>query len=332
MGKKNRLENNNYDLQNLKSLASYLERVRTPLEEGNIPKIKVDLEGLEKTIKALPRKERETLEKFWGLNPGMINHSQNIKGLGAVAYGNMFEEVKRILKKIISLEYLRNYDPNASQLVENIAKKVDKGGLEISDLDTVKYLIVLTIMLDNGPQMPFDEEEKIDCELDDTASFDDYAMACEIWRILKDRAPDKSINLKLLIEAIEMFDIPDVVAIKKFANLPINRVDEKDFEDESKLETLHDIRAFKERIFPYGSWNITLELIIGKEINLEPFSNALDLFRQDWANMLKFKTERTRTIVTSEGERKLTIYEIGGLEFTDPYEVMFLYVARNIIL
>lgn len=322
----------NYDPQNLKVLAEYMENARKPLTNGKIPNIHIDLEKLESTIKALSKKERETLEKFWGLNPGTINHSQSMKGLGQVAYNNMFTEVKKILQKIISLEYLKEYDCNVAELVGNMAKKICKDSLDISDIDAVKYLNVLFIMLDNGPQMPFDDEEKIDSDLDAEASFDDYAMTCEIWRVIKDRLPDNSINLKLLIEAIEMFDIPDIMAIKKFANIPLNRIDEKDFEDESRLETLQDIRKFKERIFPYGSWDVTLRLIIGKKINLEGFANALSLFRQDWANILNFKTGKSKTIMTSEGERKLDIYEIGGLEFTDPYEVMFLYVERNIIL
>lgn len=330
MGKKNRSVN--YDPQNLKVLAEYMENARKPLTNGKIPNIHIDLEKLESTIKALSKKERETLEKFWGLNPGTINHSQSMKGLGQVAYNNMFTEVKKILQKIISLEYLKEYDCNVAELVGNMAKKICKDSLDISDIDAVKYLNVLFIMLDNGPQMPFDDEEKIDSDLDTEASFDDYAMTCEIWRVIKDRLPDNSINLKLLIEAIEMFDIPDIMAIKKFANIPLNRIDEKDFEDESRLETLQDIRKFKERIFPYGSWDVTLRLIIGKKINLEGFANALSLFRQDWANILNFKTGKSKTIMTSEGERKLDIYEIGGLEFTDPYEVMFLYVERNIIL
>ena len=43
-----------------------------------------------------------------------------------------------------------------------------------------------------------------------------------------------------------------------------------------------------------------------------------------------FKT-RTKSIKVSNGIRTLDVYEIKGIEFTDIYEIMFLYLEREYI-
>ena len=179
--------------------------------------------------------------------------------------------------------------------------------------------------------MLFEDENNVNTEVDDNAVLDEYALLLEAWNELQDIIPDNSINLKLLIQAIEMLDFEDVLAMKKFAGIEISQEDLKMVGSIEEVKTLQEIRAFKERIFSYGCWWVTANLILNPaKVNLIKFMEYLDLFRQDWENIKLFKSG-TKQIMTAEGTRNLQIYQIGELEFTDPYEVMLLYVARNLI-
>lgn len=323
-----------YDKNALRHLADYMVSVRTPVEGGNIPKIKVDLEGLEKAIGTLSNKEREHLEKFWGLKPGTVNHSQNIKLVGTAAYNNMFFSMKAVLQKLLTLEYIVMYDSNVAELLEQLVTKVDKAGMDITDVETIKYMNIFFVIFVNGPKMMFEENENmVDTSVDSKATFDDYAMLYESWRELKDILPERSIKLNLVMEAIKMFDVSDVLAMMSFANIPLKKGDKHILEDDEKLVNFERIRAFKERIFPYGDWEVTNTLILGNtqsRVDLSEFTQCLEQFRRDWKNVLKFKAG-TKTLMTSQGLRTLDVYKIGGLEFTDIYEVMFLYVERNLL-
>lgn len=320
-----------YDRSNLQGLANYMEGVRTPMKGGHLPRFRIDLDGLEKTIKSLPRKAREAIEKFWGLNPGTINHSHNKSSLGNIAYERMFSNSKEVLQNIFTLEYSIKYEPNVADLVTKMARKVNKGNLEMSDIEVVKYLNIFFIIFYGGPNMLFEDENNVNTEVDDNAVLDEYALLLEAWNELQDIIPDNSINLKLLLQAIEMLDFEDVLAMKKFAGIEISQEDLKMVGSIEEVKTLQEIRAFKERIFSYGCWWVTANLILNPaKVNLIKFMEYLDLFRQDWENIKLFKSG-TKQIMTAEGTRNLQIYQIGELEFTDPYEVMLLYVARNLI-
>lgn len=330
MGKR-KDKNVSYSRQNLEIVARNLEVARKPISDGDIPKIRVNRKALEKVIKDLPKKERKAVEKFFGLIPGTINHSQNIFGLGKVAYNNMLQEAKDVLTKLVSVEYLVKFDETVAKLVESLAKKVNKGDLKLSDIDVCKYLNILCIVFDGGPQMPFDNEDKINLD-SENLFFDDYAMLNVLYKSLVDSIPDHSLNLRLLQEAIDMLDVADVIAIKRFVGLELTKKEEAEFGEEVKVSTLREVRLLKERVFPYGIWNETIELILGKYKNFNQFIEAMTLVRQDLSNLAKYETGEEDSFPTSKGITTVKKIKIGDLEFTDPYEVMFWCVSRNIIL
>lgn len=325
--------NAGYSRKNLETVAQNLEEARKPVTGGEIPELHVNRENLEKTIKTdLTKKERDVLEKFFGLIPGTINHSKHIWGLGRLASNNMIKEVKEVLSKLVSVKYLAGFDEEVAKLVEDLAKKVDKGDLDITDIDIIKYLEILCIIFDGGPKMPFDNDDEIDVDESENASFDDFGMLTAMIKAMKE-LPDHAINLKLLIEAIEMFDIKDVMAMKKFVGLKLSKKDEREYEDVKKVKTLMEIRNLKEKVFPLGSWNTTIELIIGKKKNFQDFIEAMEQVRRDLNILKNYETDEEYSFVSAKGEKTtVKVIKIGDLEFTDPYEIMFLCVARNIIL
>ena len=333
MGKKKRKAN--YDKSRLRNLAAQISRIRKPTSKGGIPAIKVDMEGLEEALLRLEKKEREVMEKFWGLIPGTPDHSayhfSAIRKTNNVAHNIMADKVVEVIRKLISFEYLYLYDKGMKNLVDNILAKINKKGVEnISDVNAVKYLIIFLVFISGGPHMVFEmDNTQINLENDAKGPFDDYSLLQKIWVQTGNVVKDGSINLKLIIELVEMFDIKDVITMKRFVRLPIDRKDEEIKTEE--VHTFKDIRLFKEKIFPYGNWEFTNLLIYyggTYEFNLEEFGDKLSILRSDWSNIKRFATVKTE-VNTSAGTRELQVYQIGGVEVTDIYELMFLCVSRN---
>ena len=102
-------------------------------------------------------------------------------------------------------------------------------------------------------------------------------------------------------------------------------------EDIETVKSVTRIREFKEQMFPYGEWKVTTEIIMGNlggKINLEGFKEAINKKKDcSWVEKIeRFKTTQKKELRTSTGDRVLDIYRIGGLEFTDPQEIDFLYL------
>lgn len=121
--------------------------------------------------------------------------------------------------------------------------------------------------------------------------------------------------------------------MKHFARLPVET--EFDNPNAKPVQTFAEIRLLKEELFPYGAWDVTTLLIYGaaKEedrIDVSDLAEHFHEFRKNWDEIKKYKVSET-TLVTTKGETKLDRYRIGCLEFTDIYEVMFLYVSRCLL-
>lgn len=335
MGKKK--QNVNYDRKALENLTIHIEKARQPLKDGNIPKLNIDLELLEKTIKSLSKKERELMEKFWGLIPGTPIRSENIlfKINKDTALRNMLNAAYEIVEKLISIEYLYLFDIDVKNVVDRFATRIDKSGYEeISDMDAIKYLIIFLVFIACGPQMIYESEgiKTITEKEEKIGYFDNYSLLQASWYGSAKNFPEKSIKLGLIISAIEMFNVKDVIAMRKYVNLPIG----KEFEgiETDDVKTFQQIRHFKEKIFPNGAWDNACAIIYGDNIErdiLEKFCEHFPEFRADWGSLRKFKKGKV-TIETSEGRVKIPEYKIEELYFTDVYEVMFLYLSRKYIM
>ena len=162
------------------------------------------------------------------------------------------------------------------------------------------------------------------------ASLDEYSLLYAGWEEMVKNLADGAINLKLLLEAIDMFDVKDVVSMKRFVRLPIERAYSRDEKEE--FEKLKQIRLLKESIFPDGEWETIEQLIYGnktKEIDFEELSDALSILRCNWERVEEYKIG-TKAYLLSTGKKELPVYDIAGLRFTDTYEIMFLSVCRSL--
>lgn len=297
----------------------------------------IDVIGLQEAVHRLPKNQREKIERFWGLNGG-TNHSRRLGRDNSrdIAYKKMCSEALEAVEELQTLDYLKFYDQSISIQIDLIARKINKKGLEISDMECVKYLMAFFIYMDNGPKMSFEEEEmEIDTDLDGTFLLDEIEVLSEMYEEIS-KYQDNTINLRLLIDSLEMMDFKDMLAIKKSMGIEINSSTlpkKMKFEDIDIVRSVSSVRELKERVFPYGAWNVVTELIIGTtetEKKLANFMKELNSIRKDWARIADFKIGEKKLRITGE-IRTLNVYKIGELIFTDAYEVMFLYLERNLI-
>ena len=329
--------NRPYDQKNLEYFAQILAYIRDAKKEWGTPTF-IDTEELEKAVKKLPRKDRENIERFWGLTGG-TNHSKKLKSINTtdVAFIRQSSQATVSLRSLFRIDYMSMYDQNIKRMIKVLTKKINKKGIEMSDLDAIKYLIVFLVILQNGPKMPFEKDPlSIDTECDPNFTFDEYAIIKGAVDELKD-IPDGAIRLRLIKDWLDMLDFKDVLAIQKTfcINVPKNEIPLEFRNDEIEaLYTFEQTRNFKERVFKYGGWEVVTELILGienKNVQHDEFTKCLNILRKDWSKVTDFKTGEIRKLRTPHELRNLDVYNIGGLEFTDIYEVMFIYLERNVI-
>lgn len=353
MGGKKKAKVKDYIPETLEFFRKSLELVRQPSgREESVSKLQVNLVGLQSAIQALPKEDRENVEKFWGLTGGP-NHSKKLVNTNTkdVAFFEMRNKAVLSLRKLHTLDYMIMYDESINALINVVSRKVDKRGIDISDIEITKLIMAFSIYIENGPQMPFEEEPmEIDTSLDGRLLFDERDLLHEICQEMQN-LPDRSINLRLLISLFEMIDFQEMLIIKKSIGIDISKFFEKlqvikkgqgiqninDFspKDVEIVRSVARIRELKERMFTYGKWEVTTELILGnvdKKFNLKGFKAALQ--NKKGQSLVKkvegFKTSQIRQIRTSKGIRTLYVYQIGGLEFTDPQEIDFLYLYGDL--
>lgn len=337
MGKKREIK---YSKEALRSLAKELSQVRKPITEGAaLSEVRVaDIEDLEKAIRSLPEKKKKALEKFWGLAEGSVPYRERAKPLVKgnnkqinIAYWNMAGKVYESMRDLLELDRLYVYDSYFQELVKKILTKLDLSNAEeMDEMEAIKYLLIFFIFIMGGPLMIYEEEARsLGWEDEEIGSYDFYTLLETTWQSSISLMPDGNINMGLLKDIVEMFDIQDVCSMKRYVGLPVGK--QNISISYTELETFKEIRSFKERIFAEGEW-LTTELLIynqgAKLIDLGPFAEATAELRN--GDTEKYRTEdKTTEIEMSTGKKKLVYYQIGSMKFTDVYEMLSLYACRR---
>jgi hypothetical protein len=339
----------------IEKLRDYIYMLRRPSDPGNkLAKLVIDLNGLQEAIVEMPERDRKKIEIFWGLKGG-TNHSLKLGTSavkGNIGFGIMARAAMNSFSKLLTLDNLLKYDISVSESISFLCSRVDKCGLQMSDEDIVKLILALCIYAENGPKMPYEEDAMIVDQDPNEAlhTYDEFQVLHDICKGLGEYH-EKSINMKVLMDFFENLDFYDMLAIKKSVGIDISqyfnglRVLSKDKgieeitdftpDDVEVVRNIKSVRDFKERVFSSGAWNTTNAIILGKDdvmSKLSEFYANVSKIKNDWADIEKFCTSQMQ-IRLSTGVKTYNVYNIGGLEFTDIAEVMFLYsVAGSISL
>lgn len=330
--------NRPYVPENLEYLATNLMEIQgVGSDEKEYKMIAID--GLESAIKALPKELRERVEKYWGLTGG-INHSKKSRSYNLEDKAYILQRTNAIaaVRELFRIDYMYMYDMNVKKMIEFLSSKISRSGMNVSDVEAVKYLIAFLVILDNGPKMSFETDPlAVDTKSNPKFTFDEYSIIRHAYKGMKD-SPATKIQLRLIYDMLDMLDFNDMLAIKKSfcIEVPKSIIPEGfSWENIQPMYSFEEIRTFKERVFSYGGWKVVDELVLGDpdgkvSPHLDSFMEYLDSIRKDWSKISEFKVGK-RNLRTPHEYRELDVYDIGGLQFTDIYEVMFLYVERNLI-
>lgn len=314
-----------YGAEEVSPIGEMLKRIAEELERKELPPMKLELEGLHKAIQMLPKEKRKKVEAYWGLTGG-VDHSQRKLCYNDIALKNMMQEILDILQdELMTIDYLYLFDKSSRDLINKIMAKVDRNQTQLTNQEAIKYVMAFVVFFINGPKMAFEEDDNQINKIPEEYILHEYAMIQSIWLDYASELPDKSINLKLLVETVEHFNWKQVVAILDFSKIQVNK-EERPTQVET-LETLGDVRRFKEKFFPYGAWETTTCLVMEKDqmmSAMSEFFKELENLREDFGRIYDFKSG-TYTIMTTKGTRNLDVYTIGGVSFTDPEEIIFLY-------
>lgn len=324
-----------YDREAVEFLAKEFNNIRQPTGNGKIPKICAEVKGLEEAIKALPKNHRETLEKFFGLIPNTINHAKkaSLSKANDRAFEKQKEQTVIAIKALLYFEYLIMYDKNVNSYYNGILRKVNrKGTEELSDVEVMKYLILYRVFIEHGQRLFYEKDNyAINLLYESSLFFDDYVLMQNMWEEVYAFLPDNSVNLKLLIEVVGSFDCKDIVTMKKFVRLPI----EKDLDDQEKtLESFAEVRLFKERIFTKGPWNVVNHLVFHASIYEKEKKELKGYFPVFWRNhksIKHLKKGKQISLISSKGVKNVICSQIQNLQFSDEEEIVSLYLSRECI-
>lgn len=346
LGSKKRKKANAYVPEGIDALAKDLARIRFPSKSVKIPKSQVIPERISEALDVLSKEDRECIERFWGLTGG-VNHSKRGWRNKDQALIDMRCRAVEALKKMSKLEIARIYDSSVDKMINLISSKINKEQLaHISDFESVKYLMAYFVVLENGPKLTLEQDPMVvNNEVNDSCYLDEYQALKEMCEELEE-IPEQSINLSLIKSLFEMLDFKDwIVVLENFGigksiifkddeisvlkSLGINVSEIMSSKKIQDIMTFGNVRTFKERIFKFGAWDVTSQIIQGQVVELKDFAKQLGKVckEKDWVSKIEeFKTGQSKQIRVSSGIRNLDVYSIGGLEFTDPCEIDFLRV------
>ena len=256
----------------------------------------------------------------------------------------MCKRAVEALKKMSNLELARTYDASVDRMINLVSKKINKDGVtDISNFDSVKYLMVFFIVIENGPKLSFEIDPMTVKNVDKGFCLDEYEALKELCEQLEGQ-PDKIINLRLIKNLLEMLGFKNQVTIREnfrikspelfsqdeiqtLESLGVNISEITSIKSIQEIMTFGSIRDFKESVFKYGAWEVTSQIIQGETKGLEDLKEELGRIykHKDWVSRIEeYKTRDVKQIYISTGFVTLDIYRICGFEFTDPCEIDFL--------
>lgn len=301
--------------------------------------MRIDPHALETAIRdVLPKKQREVIEKFFGLK-GSQNYCQMLMRLrGRITdinpgLINMRKDAEQALQKLLRLDEVAKFDRNFTRKVQFLAGKIDKTGTGMTDLECVKYVILYAVFMQNGPKYSNEEVMTlISVENERDTYWSGYVLMNELCEKFAKHG-EGTISMKMILSFIGMMDLEHVDIMMKTCGLVPWEIEKYPDQEIPVLDTLSLIRELKQKMFTSGSWNATWKIISGEKIDLNSFWDSP--LRNNFSMLFNYKTG-TRKIRIVEGKKNIVkeipVYNVGGIEFTDEMEIMFFYLESTTIM
>lgn len=229
---------------------------------SEIPKFRI--RDLIRELEKLSRKERDVLNKFFGIT-GVRNYLKRIRD-NDTALRNMAIDASDAATKLRTAEKMYQYNKRFREAVDGTASKVHDPEGKYTNLDKAKFAHIYFWFIKDFQYMPYDEPRKNDVMIDieqDTEKEQFPAIESYVaqWERFFSKFPDGDIVIPQIIEFIWEADEQWDDLMVRFAGLAKTPGIKGQHGSFTKKEMYEDkikcmaIREAKESLFPHGEWN-----------------------------------------------------------------------------
>ncbi len=333
-----------YEREGLQCVADSLQKNK--LQLSSYKKELFNLDGLEVAIKKMPKDQRESIEKFFGLLPETINHSIKYKAWEKsfprkpldVSMATLSKKAHDDVMYLYSLDYSILYDENLTPVISKLLTKIDRTNISgLTDLEILKYLLIYLEIICEGPNFYSDLAQQYSEYEEKIMVFDHYLLLHQAWDSFLAPISDASFNMALVVEWVQMLYVRDRAKLLQSFSLSVPN-ELRDYVEGSPLHTYSELRAFKEHLFPNGPWHILESIVFEddiREFDFEALGDIFSLIRRNSTELLQSYQEKFKTddYLQTPSKRLFPIYRFGSekylYQFTDIEELLSLYTIKE---
>ncbi len=258
----------------------------------------------------LNRKEKEKLERFYGLKGG-IKHYLKVVNPNDKAYQRMLTDAVTAAEKICSFDCLYNWQEETHETVDKIATKVydpeDKySNLEKAKLAHLYYRYIYGMIL-----MPYDYKKEGNYILPvaekqtESSVFAVPDLLLQEWECFFKLLPDGDIIPEMVKKFLEVIPEECRTFIEKDCQLSENKY---------QRTVLGKVRSIKEEIFSTGNWFTCSFCTFSeiKKVRLKHFADLIDVANATNNQWIGKHSRKSTVIFPAQGIKEVRIQEFVG--------------------
>ena len=303
---------------------------------NEVPKFYIrELKG---ELSKLSKKEREVLEKFFGLTG--VRHYLKQPSSKNVALANMQDAATTAAIKLRTVNKMYQYNKRFHEAIDQIAKKVYDPEGKYTNVQKAKLAHLYFNWIRDGQFMFYDSElqvvSKPMSEEDKNAERRVYLASgyyVKEWEHFFCKIPDNDIIADQVVEFLWQSDADADDMMMRFSELTDKdgvKGEHPDLHGEACMMNCLAMRETKERLFPSGEWNWDyMRLSKFAEMPVEMVQGLLEWYKQ-YRNVWEYDCEKCGSYI----ERKVLLRSKGEIiaksaklnerfNYVDDFEVIF---------
>lgn len=319
-----------YVRERLNDIVEVIETVRQ-WSENDVKPIRIDLFGLERAIRALPKEAKKSLEGFFDLTskkPISPFRRYLFKGTKEFIWNrctpsSVMEKGNKALDSLLLMQQWRfvlEYDSEVRDGAKKLQEKTDLPGEE-----GISFLLLYCMLMVGGKSFFFDSIEKgIEVKKEEIESFDSISLivlACEVFK-------DRKLKISIFKEFFEVF-VPDTLKKELLEAVGMKIPKELTYiQGTPGTMTFQRLRRIKESLFPKGPWEATEALIENRCRKAPGIATLRKKDTYEWRHSYVSDAYELVGEKTLPNGETIPLYRVRGVKssinFSDLGEVVFL--------
>lgn len=258
----------------------------------------------------LNRKEKEKLERFYGLKGG-IKHYLKVVKPNDKAYQRMLADAVTAAEKLCSFESLYKWQVETKETVDKIATKVYDPEKKYSNLEKAKLAHIYYRYISGMVLMPYDYKKNgnivlpVEEKQTEESVFAVPDLLLQEWECFFNLLPDGDIIPEMVKKFLEVIPENCKDFIKKDCQLSENKY---------QRTGLGKVRSIKEEIFNTGNWFTCSFCTFSeiKKVRLKHFTDLIDVANAADDQWVGTHSRKRTVIFPAQGIKEVRIQEFFG--------------------